>query len=185
MWKCRNKITPDCVYLECESWDLLHKNPAEVLNFGGAERRISMQDIFSCRIQMAVGEVAVTHSSRRCANLSQHCQQRGILFSIFCRSTHHNTSPSASAQAIFHTMLHITPSRTTMERRKPWAPQYCCAAPTSARRDSKPRRMIHAFPIEFTDMQHPLLLFALCPNVAEIIKVSVTGFAKLFVHESH
>lgn len=113
--QCWNKTKSDCVYLKCVSWDVHHKNPVEVLNFGGAEKWISRWGIFSGRIQIVVREVFVTHSSHRCTNHSQQCQQGRILFSIFCRSTHHdNTSSSVSAQAIFHTMLHIMPSRTTM-----------------------------------------------------------------------
>lgn len=117
--QCWNKIKPDCVYLKCASWDLHHTIPVEVLNFGGAEKWISLWGIFSGGIQIVVREVSVTHSSHRCTNHSQQCQQGRILFSIFCRSTHlDNTSSSVSAQAIFQTMLHIMPSRTTMDARE-------------------------------------------------------------------
>ncbi len=40
---------PDCVYQEGESWELLHKDPAEVLNFGGAEGwNFQLQDSDIC-----------------------------------------------------------------------------------------------------------------------------------------
>lgn len=51
---CRNKIPSDCVYQAGESWDLFHNNPAEILNFGGADVWNSMPGIFSCSIQISV-----------------------------------------------------------------------------------------------------------------------------------
>lgn len=49
MWKCRNKITPDCVYLECERWDLLHKNPAK------SSTLEEQRDEFPCKTFSAAG----------------------------------------------------------------------------------------------------------------------------------
>lgn len=94
-----------------------------------------------------LSHTALPHSTHDCINHSLHCQQRWIPFSVFCRSIHHdNTFPSATVQAIFHTMLHIMPSRTTMAQGRLSALRYCCTAATRAMMDSLPQSMIHAYP---------------------------------------